>query len=46
MRHTAVTFATSKGSSVQAAGEYVGHNDVKTTRIYTQIAPPRVPTMV
>ncbi len=46
MRHTALTYAVSRGATIQAAGEYAGHSDVKTTRIYSQGAPPRVPTIV
>lgn len=45
-RHTAMTYAVTRGASVQAAGEYCGHADPRTSRIYAQNAPPRVPTLI
>jgi integrase len=46
MRHTALSYAVRRGASVQAAGEYGGHSNVATTRIYSQGAPPKVPTII
>jgi integrase len=45
VRHTVVSYASSRGSR-QAAGEFVGHTNLRTTGIYAHPAPPRVPTIV
>jgi integrase len=44
IRHTVVSY----GSRVSrtAAGEFVGHTNLRTTNIYAHPAPPRVPTIV
>ena len=46
MRHTVISNAITKGETIQKTGEYAGHSDVKTTRIYGQLAPPKIPTLI
>ena len=43
LRHTFIRHAITKGATVQQVGEFVGHLDQRTTRIYGQNAPHIVP---
>jgi hypothetical protein len=44
LRHTFIRHAITKGATIEQAGEFVGHLDPRTTRIYGQNAPRLVPT--